>query len=88
MDTFAHSGKQKIPIQFNEHGIPVGHNKLFSSCMGDLVRLYVGLKYTTWKEVPEQVKTNLWDQITVQLDLVCSVGCKPSPTFVEIKSKC
>ena len=57
---------QKLPIQFNEHGQPVGAtSKKMQSCIGVCVRQQIPITYNSWKEVPNELKDKIYDCLSV-----------------------
>ncbi|KAL0545857.1 hypothetical protein IC582_015753 [Cucumis melo] len=56
---------QKLPIQFNEHGQPVGAtSKKMQSYIGVCVRQQIPITYNSWKEVPNELKDKIYDCIS------------------------
>ncbi|KAL4021675.1 hypothetical protein IC575_020481 [Cucumis melo] len=61
---------QKLPIQFNEHGKPVGAtSKKMQSYIGVCVRQQIPITYNSWKEVPNELKDKIYDCISMSFDL-------------------
>ncbi|KAL4021068.1 hypothetical protein IC575_019857 [Cucumis melo] len=61
---------QKLPIQFNEHGQPVGAtSKKMQSYIGVCVRQQIPITYNSWKEVPNELKDKIYDCISMSFDL-------------------
>ncbi|KAA0053221.1 hypothetical protein IC582_025709 [Cucumis melo] len=61
---------QKLPIQFNEHGQPVGAtSKKMQSYIGVCVRQQISITYNSWKEVPNELKDKIYDCISMSFDL-------------------
>ncbi|KAL0536791.1 hypothetical protein IC582_025752 [Cucumis melo] len=61
---------QKLPIQFNEHGQPVGAtSKKMQSYIGVCVRQQIPITYNSWKEVPNELKDKIYDCIPMSFDL-------------------
>ncbi|KAA0050643.1 transposase [Cucumis melo var. makuwa] len=61
---------QKLPIQFNEHGQPVGAtSKKMQSYIGVCVRQQIPITYNSWKEVPNELKDKIYDCISRSFDL-------------------
>ncbi|TYK11037.1 transposase [Cucumis melo var. makuwa] len=61
---------QKLPIQFNEHGQPVGAmSKKMQSYIGVCVRQQIPITYNSWKEVPNERKDKIYDCISMLFDL-------------------
>ncbi|KAA0058413.1 transposase [Cucumis melo var. makuwa] len=62
--------KQKLSIQFNEHGQPVGAtSKKMQSYIGVCVRQQIPITYNSWKEVPNELKDKIYDCISMSFDL-------------------
>ncbi|KAA0065358.1 transposase [Cucumis melo var. makuwa] len=56
---------QKLPIQFNEHGQPVGAtSKKMQSYIGVCVWQQIPITYNSWKEVPNELKDKIYDCIS------------------------
>ncbi|KAL0548752.1 hypothetical protein IC582_013220 [Cucumis melo] len=56
---------QKLLIQFNEHGQPVGAtSKKMQSYIGVCVRQQIPITYNSWKEVPNELKDKIYDCIS------------------------
>ncbi|KAL0533295.1 hypothetical protein IC582_030108 [Cucumis melo] len=61
---------QKLPIQFNEHGQPVGAtSKKMQSYIGVCVWQQIPITYNSWKEVPNELKDKIYDCISMSFDL-------------------
>ncbi|KAA0042106.1 hypothetical protein E5676_scaffold306G003720 [Cucumis melo var. makuwa] len=61
---------QKLPIQFNEHGQPVGvTSKKMQSCIGVCVRQQIPITYNSRKEVSNELKDKIYDCISMSFDL-------------------
>ncbi|KAL4032997.1 hypothetical protein IC575_006081 [Cucumis melo] len=61
---------QKLPIQFNEHGQPVGAtSKKMQSYIGVCVRQQIPIAYNSWKEVLNELKDKIYDCISMSFDL-------------------
>ncbi|KAL0540434.1 hypothetical protein IC582_024673 [Cucumis melo] len=61
---------QKLPIQFNEHGQPVGAtSKKMQSYIGVCVRQQIPMTYNSWKEVLNELKDKIYDCISMSFDL-------------------
>ncbi|KAA0035525.1 transposase [Cucumis melo var. makuwa] len=59
---------QKLPIQFNEHGQPVGAtSKKMQSYIGVCVRQQIPITYNSWKEVSNELKDKIYDCISDEL---------------------
>ena len=57
----------KPVIKHNLDGIYVGQASLhLTSFLGVLARTMVLIRYNSWRDVPIQVKNNLWDTIEVK----------------------
>ena len=57
----------KPVIKHNLDGIYVGQASLhLTSFLGVLARTMVPIRYNNWRNVPIQVKNNLWDTIEVK----------------------
>ncbi|KAL0550130.1 hypothetical protein IC582_014630 [Cucumis melo] len=60
---------QKLSIQFNEHGKPVGAtSKKMQSYIGVCVRQQIPITYNSWKEVPNELKDKIYDCILMSFD--------------------
>ncbi|KAL0541156.1 hypothetical protein IC582_021195 [Cucumis melo] len=56
---------QKLPIQFNEHGQPIGAtSKKIQSYIGVCVRQQIPIIYNSWKEVSNELKDKIYDCIS------------------------
>ncbi|TYK30686.1 uncharacterized protein E5676_scaffold343G00010 [Cucumis melo var. makuwa] len=56
---------QKLSIQFNEHGQPVGAtSKKMQSYIGVCVRQQIPITYNSWKEVLNELKDKIYDCIS------------------------
>ncbi|KAL4028338.1 hypothetical protein IC575_011531 [Cucumis melo] len=60
---------QKLPIQFNEHGQPVGATSKKQSYIGVCVRQQIPITYNSWKEIPNELKDKIYDCISMSFDL-------------------
>ncbi|KAL0544322.1 hypothetical protein IC582_019435 [Cucumis melo] len=61
---------QKLPIQFNEHGQPVGAtSKRMQSYIGVCIQQQIPITYNSWKEVPNKLKDKIYDCISMSFDL-------------------
>ncbi|KAA0041989.1 transposase [Cucumis melo var. makuwa] len=61
---------QKLLIQFNEHGQPVGAtSKKIQSYIGVCVQQQIPITYNSWKEVPNELKDKIYDCISMSFDL-------------------
>ncbi|KAA0063231.1 uncharacterized protein E6C27_scaffold205G00410 [Cucumis melo var. makuwa] len=68
--TLVRNSGQKLPIQFNEHGQPVGAtSKKMQSYIGVCVRQQIPITYNSWKEVPNELKDKIYDCISMSFDL-------------------
>uniref|UniRef100_A0A9I9EJ40 Transposase-associated domain-containing protein n=1 Tax=Cucumis melo TaxID=3656 RepID=A0A9I9EJ40_CUCME len=77
---------QKLPIQFNEHGQPVGAtSKKMQSYIGVCVWQQIPITYNSWKEVPNELKDKIYDCISMSFDL--QPNAKHS-ILMERRSKC
>ena len=57
----------KLVIKYNLDGIYVGQASVHvTSFLGVLAHTMVPIKYNSWRDVPIQVKNNLWDTIEVK----------------------
>ena len=57
----------KLVIKYNPDGIYVGQASMhLTSFLGVLARTMVPIRYNNWRNVPIQVKNNLWDTIEVK----------------------
>ena len=68
----------KIPLQWNEDGIPQGeHRTTFSSYIGVVVRERVSIAFETWKDVPNDLLDEVYNMITVHTchDLYMMITC-------------
>ncbi|KAL0540272.1 hypothetical protein IC582_024506 [Cucumis melo] len=64
------NSRQKLPIQFNEHGQPVeATSKKMQSYIGVCVRQQIPITYNSWKEVPNELKDTIYDCISMSFDL-------------------
>ncbi|TYK08115.1 hypothetical protein E5676_scaffold265G002840 [Cucumis melo var. makuwa] len=65
------NSEQKLSIQFNEHGQPVGAtSKKMQSYIGVCVRQQIPITYNSWKEVPNELKDKIYDCISDYANLV------------------
>ena len=54
-------------IKYNPDGFYVGQVSMhLTSFLGVLARTMVPIRYNNWRNVPIQVKNNLWDTIEVK----------------------
>ncbi|KAL4021080.1 hypothetical protein IC575_019869 [Cucumis melo] len=61
---------QKLSIQFNEHGQPVGAtSKRMQSYIGVCIQQQIPITYNSWKEVPNKLKDKIYDCISMSFDL-------------------
>ncbi|KAA0047122.1 transposase [Cucumis melo var. makuwa] len=68
------NSSQKFPIQFNEHGQPVGAtSKKMQSYIGVCVRQQIPITYNSWKEVLNELKDKIYDCISMSFDLQLNV---------------
>ncbi|KAL6323754.1 hypothetical protein AAG906_002222 [Vitis piasezkii] len=57
----------KLLIKYNLDGIYVGQAFVhLTSFLGVLARTMVPIRYNSWRDIPIQVKNNLWDTIEVK----------------------
>uniref|UniRef100_A0A9I9E8V7 Uncharacterized protein n=1 Tax=Cucumis melo TaxID=3656 RepID=A0A9I9E8V7_CUCME len=64
------NSEQKLSIQFNDHGQPVGAtSKKMQSYIGVCVRQQIPITYNSWKEVPNELKDKIYDCISMSFDL-------------------
>ena len=57
----------KLVIKYNPNGIYVGQAFMhLTSFLGILARTMAPIRYNKWRDVPIQVKNNLWDTIEVK----------------------
>ena len=57
----------KLVIKYNPDGFYVGQVSMhLTSFLGVLARTMVPIRYNSWRDVPIQVKNNLWDTIEVK----------------------
>ena len=57
----------KLLIKYNPDGIYVGQAFVhLTSFLGILARTMVLIRYNSWRDIPIQVKNNLWDTIKVK----------------------
>ena len=57
----------KLVIKYNPDGIYVGQASVhLTSFLGVLARTMAPIRYNKWRDVPIQVKNNLWDTIEVK----------------------
>ncbi|RVW70445.1 hypothetical protein CK203_058330 [Vitis vinifera] len=60
----------KLVIKYNPDGIYVGQASVhLTSFLGVLARTMVPIRYNSWRDVPIQVKNNLWDTIEASFTL-------------------
>jgi hypothetical protein len=58
--------KPKIHIPLNEHGQPIGPDATeFANFSGTLVRKYISPKELDWRDVDEEKKLLVWEDIRV-----------------------
>ena len=57
----------KLVIKYNLDGLYVGQASVhLTSFLSVLARTMVQIRYNSWRDVPIQVKNNLWDTIEVK----------------------
>ncbi|KAL0551859.1 hypothetical protein IC582_010948 [Cucumis melo] len=62
------NSRQKLLIQFNEHGQPVGATyKKMQSYIVVCVRQQIPITYNFWKEVPNELKDKIYDCIYIDV---------------------
>jgi hypothetical protein len=58
--------KPKIKIPLNEHGQPIGPDATeFANFIGTLVRKHIPPKTIDWRDMDEEKKLLVWDQLQV-----------------------
>jgi hypothetical protein len=58
----------RIKVNYNNEGQPIGDGKKYlASYSGILVKSLVKVTYSSWHEVPEAIKSNLWSAVQVNL---------------------
>ncbi|GJZ49657.1 hypothetical protein Tco_0603847, partial [Tanacetum coccineum] len=64
-------GGVKLSVTFDAlNRISGKHRALFSSFLGDMVREHIGLKILAWNKVGSEARDKLWDEITVNEQLM------------------
>ena len=64
--TLIRTSRQQLPIQFNEHGQPIGAtSKKMQSYLDVCVRQQIPVTYKSWKEVLNELKEKIFDCISV-----------------------
>ncbi|KAL4013374.1 hypothetical protein IC575_025541 [Cucumis melo] len=77
---------QKLPIQFNEHGQPVGAtSKKMKSYIGMCVRQQIPITYNSWKEVPNELKDKIYDCISFPPKIYSHINQEDWESFVDAK---
>ncbi|KAL0556667.1 hypothetical protein IC582_005181 [Cucumis melo] len=77
---------QKLPIQFNEHGQPVGAtSKKMQSYIGVCVRQQIPITYNSWKEVPNELKDKIYDCISFPPKIYSHINQEDWESFVDAR---
>lgn len=71
MNKVAKRHEEKVEVQFNSFGEPVGKGSVtLSSFLGPLVREYVPVLVDDWRHVDERAKDTMWEEVQVQVLLL------------------
>jgi hypothetical protein len=63
---YSRVNKPKIQIPLNEHGQPIGPDATeFANFIGTLVRKHISPKELDWRDVDEEKKLLVWDDVNV-----------------------
>lgn len=60
---------QKRPVVYNANLQPISGKNPYKNRAGELVKRQVGLFYESWLLVPPEIKDDLWNQLSVRMDL-------------------
>jgi len=56
----------KHPVEFSDTGVPLGRiGKKLMSYVGCVVRHHVPIDIKDWRDVPKEMKNNIWDDLSV-----------------------
>lgn len=78
-------------VEFNKHGQPVGPvASEMQSYIGLLARKEVKISYKSWKQVPQEVKDNIWESVNLsyKVDQKWKAGCLESANTKWRQWKC
>ncbi|KAA0065464.1 uncharacterized protein E6C27_scaffold17G001540 [Cucumis melo var. makuwa] len=77
---------QKLPIQFNDHGQPVGAtSKKMQSYIGVCVRQQIPITYNSWKEVQNELKDKIYDCISFPPKIYSHINQEDWESFVDAR---
>ncbi|KAL4017141.1 hypothetical protein IC575_024816 [Cucumis melo] len=80
------NSRQKLSIQFNEHGQPVGAtSKKMQSYIGVCVRQQIPITYNSWKEVPNELKDKIYDCISFPSKIYSHINQEDWESFVDAR---
>lgn len=69
METAAVVADERVEIQFNDDGLPIGEASVgLSSLMGEIVREVVPYTISDWRKVPPEMTEDLWKRIQVRYE--------------------
>ncbi|KAL0537041.1 hypothetical protein IC582_026009 [Cucumis melo] len=77
---------QKLPIQFNEHGQPIGAtSKKMQSYIGVCVRQQIPITYNSWKEVLNELKDKIYNCILFPPKIYSHINQEDWESFVDAR---